>query len=143
MKSLLIEISGHQTIPNPELHLTLQIGSTVYDFNTSLQSQTWQFKYTDSKINYYDAAITLHNKKYLIDNSDQDLSNLCYVIDSFSIDGNDISDILMTSAQYRHCSNESTTEIIEPYTNCLGYDGSLEFRLITPIFCLWLLDYKF
>lgn len=142
MKSLLIEISGHQTIPSPGVHLTLQIGDTVYNFNTNLQIQTWQFEYDDSKINYYDAAITLHNKKYLIDNSNQNLSNLCYVIDSFSIDGNDISDILMSSAQYRHCSNEST-EVIEPYTNWLGYDGSLEFRLITPIFCLWLLDYKF
>jgi hypothetical protein len=143
VKALLIEIVGHQTIPDPALHLTLQIANSKFTFDVDSPIQTWQWPYDDSVIRHHSAAISLHNKRHLIDQSEQDLSTLCYVIDSISFDGKDVADILQTCAQYRHCTNGFSTEILEPYTNWLGHDGSLEFQIITPVFCWWLLDYKF
>lgn len=143
MKPLLIQIVGHQTMPDPALHLSLQIADSVYQFDSSSTVQTWQWFYDDSLISRHDAMIRLHNKQYLIDHDERDLSDLCYVIDSISFDGKDVTDILQTCAQYCYLDPESGAEVTEPYTNWLGLDGKLEFQLVTPLFCWWLLDYKF
>lgn len=143
MKSLCIEIFGHQTMPDPLLYLTLQIGDSVYEFDPSSSMQTWYWSYNELVIDYHDVVISLHNKQHLIHHSVQDISNLCYVIDTISFDGREVTDILTTSARYRHHTNGYSSEIVEPYTNVLGCDGCLEFRLITPVFCWWLLDCEF
>lgn len=139
MKSLLIEIEGHQTIEKPTLHLTLQIGDQVYEFDPESRLQTWSFLYDDRAVNYHYIQITLHNKQYLVEQSEHDLSDLCYVIDSIKFDGTEVTSILETQARYRHCNNGSGPEALESYTSWLGCDGVLEFTIATPIFCWWLL----
>lgn len=143
MKPLSIQIIGHQTMPDPALNLSLQIADSVYQFDSTATVQTWQWCYDDSLISRHNVVITLHNKQYLIDHDERDLSALCYVIDSISFDGKEVTDILQTCARYRHCHPESRAEVVEPWTNWLGIDGRLEFQLVTPLFCWWLLDYKF
>jgi hypothetical protein len=62
------------------------------------------------------------------------VADAAIVIDHITIDGIDISPILIHTASYTHKTNGQTETITTEYTNFIGFDGTIRFQIQTPIF---------
>jgi len=66
--------------------------------------------------------------------ADEFVAETAITIDSITANGIDISPILVRDAIYTHNTNGQTKTITTEYTDFIGFDGTIEFQIQTPIF---------
>lgn len=142
MKLLDIVLRGHQNTVAPYLTVELLIDNQQFFINPEHDLHQFKFAYDDTRLSRHYCEIKVTRKiEYLTQGLD--ISAQAYIIDLLELNGQDAICILEKTANYYHTTNGESGPISEPFTNWLGYDGSLKFTFITPVFLWVLLDFEF
>jgi len=148
MNTLLITLELHQNLDSPLLDIRVAIGNQQHSIDISQPIHYLEINYDSSCLQQHTVEFVISGKQIYLDQFFKNkitanIPELMCIIDRITVEGHDITPILIKKAKYYHNTNGDSDEIVYDYTNCLGFDGCIKFTITTPIFAWYLLDYEF
>lgn len=67
------------------------------------------------------------------------LKDVLISISNFDIDGIDVNQVFLENSSYTHDFNGTQPEIVDTFHGCMGCNGTVTLKFITPMY-LWLLE---
>jgi hypothetical protein len=148
MNKLKIKICGQQNIVSPKLSVTLMIDNTQFVIDPCVYKHELEFEYDSSQITKHSIELKVDRKKEYLNKFYKqeildDVPSLMYIIDSIESDGHSIFPIIEKTARYHHNTNGDSLDMVEDFTNVMGFDGTIKFTILTPMFTWFLTDFEF
>jgi len=104
--------------------------AVVWEYVLDSTPVTMKVNLDDHVASTHQVAITFAGKTGI---ENDDASSTVVQISNIQIESINIEPVLQRIAQYHHNTNGYSDPLVSEYSNCIGFDGSLQFELETPV----------